>query len=43
MIVRFDLEHDVVLLVEANDSRIILEDAHAPIVVAQLATDLLGC
>ncbi len=40
MIVRFDLEGDVVLVVEADDARVVLENADAPIVEASIAPRL---
>src|SRR6478736_5015279 len=36
MIVRFDLEYEIVLVVEADDSGIVLEHTYAPIVLAIL-------
>ncbi len=41
MIVRFDFEADVVLIVESDDAGIVFEHAHAPVGRAQIATDLL--
>src|SRR5206468_3437237 len=41
VIVRLDLEADVVLVVEAYDAGIVLENAHAPILGPETATNLL--
>ena len=43
MVVRLDLENDIVFFVESHDSRVVFKDAHAPILVAELASDRLGC
>ena len=42
VVVGFDLEDDVILIVEADDARVVGEDAYAPIVLAQLLADFLG-
>ena len=41
VIVRLDLEDHVVLVVEADDAGVVAEDAHAPVVGAQILADLL--
>ena len=41
MIVRLDLEDDIVLVVEPDDSRVVFEYAHARIRLAGFATDLI--
>ena len=41
VIVRFNLEHHVVLVVEADDTRVVLEDADAPVGGAPLFSQLL--
>ena len=41
MVVRFDLEADVKLVVETHDAGVVLEDADAPVVGAEPAADLL--
>lgn len=43
VIVRFDLEDDVIFIVESDDPRVIGEDFDAPVLVAQVGTDLLRC
>ena len=40
MVVRFDLEADMLLVVELHDARIVLEDADAPIVLAEPLANL---
>ena len=40
MVVRFDLEADVLLVVKLDDAGVVLEDADAPVVRAKLAADL---
>ena len=41
MVVRLDLEDDVELVVEAHDAGVVLEHAHAPVVVRPPLADLL--
>ena len=40
MVVRLDLEADVLLVVELHDTRVVLEDADAPVVLAEPPTNL---
>ena len=42
MIVRFDFEDHMVLVIEFDDACVIFENAHAPIVLAKLAADRLS-
>lgn len=41
VIVRLDLEHHIVLVVEADDAGVVAENTHAPIVRAKVLADLL--
>jgi hypothetical protein len=42
VVVRLDLEHDVVLVVEPDHPGVVLEHAHAPIPLARLVADMFG-